>query len=548
MKHDEFDSRLLIERWINMNTEKIRKQIIEGKTSLGIEYGSTRIKAVLINDDTELIASGVYEWENELADGIWTHSNESIIRGLQQSYAALKKQVLEQYGLVLEKIGSIGVSAMMHGYLAFDGDGKLLVAFRTWRNTMTHDSAVKLTKLFGVNIPDRWSIAHLQYAVDCGEEHIDNLSFMTTLAGYVHYLLTGKKVLGIGDASGMFPIDSETGTYDKKMMRKFESLQENAAHSLCLSILLPKVLKAGENAGELTESGAWLLDTDGDLKPGVPFCPPEGDADTGMVATNSVKAGTGNVSAGTSVFSMIVLEKQLSKLYPEFDMITTPEGKPVAMVHCNNCTSDLDAWISVFGELLDKMNVKYKKADLFDKFYFAALENEDFSGVLSYNCFSGEPVLSLSEGRPMLLRLPNADFNLSSMAQSLIFSSFASLKIGMEKLAAEDVRISKLLGHGGLFKTKTVAQRLMASALDVPVAVMSSAGEGGAWGIAILASYMRNKKDGQSLGDYLENEVFASAKTVCEKPDKKYAEVFEKYLKAYKDCINLQRAAAECFR
>ena len=539
---------MLIERRINMNTEKIRKQIIEGKTSLGIEYGSTRIKAVLVSDDTELIASGVYEWENELVDGIWTHSNESIIRGLQRSYAELKKNVLEAYGLVLEKIGSIGISAMMHGYLAFDGDGKLLVPFRTWRNTMTHDSAVKLTKLFGVNIPDRWSIAHLQYAVDCGEEHIDSLSFMTTLAGYVHYLLTGKKVLGIGDASGMFPIDSETGTYDKKLMRKFESLQENAAHSLCLSIILPKVLKAGENAGSLTESGAWLLDTDGDLSPGIPFCPPEGDADTGMVATNSVKAGTGNVSAGTSVFSMVVLDKPLKNLYPEIDMITTPEGNPVAMVHCNNCTGDLDSWIGIFGELLDKMNVKYKKADLYDKFYFAALESEKFSGVLSYNCFSGEPILSLSEGRPMFLRLPDADFRLSTMAQSLIFSSFATLKIGMEKLDAEGVKMTKLLGHGGLFKTKTVAQRLMASALGVPVEVMSSAGEGGAWGIAILASYMRKKKDGQSLGDYLENEIFASAKTECEKPDKKYADIFEKYIKVYKDCADLQKTAAECFR
>ena len=371
---------------------------------------------------------------------------------------------------------------------------------------------------------------------------------MTTLAGYVHYLLTGKKVLGIGDASGMFPIDSETGYYDKKMMRKFESLQENAAHSLCLSIILPKVLKAGENAGSLTESGAWLLDTDGDLKPGIPFCPPEGDADTGMVATNSVEAGTGNVSAGTSVFSMVVLEKTLKNLYPEIDMIATPEGNPVAMVHGNNCTGDLDAWIGIFGELLDKMKVKYKKADLYDKFYFAALEPEKFSGVLSYNCFSGEPILSLSEGRPMFLRLPDADFNLSTMAQSLIFSSFATLKIGMEKLSTEGVKMTKFLGHGGLFKTRTVAQRLMASALGVPVEVMSSAGEGGAWGIAILAAYMRNKKDGQSLGDYLENEVFASAKTECEQPDQKYADIFEKYIKVYKDCADLQRSAAELFK
>ncbi|MBQ7638507.1 MAG: ATPase, partial [Clostridia bacterium] len=475
------------------------KDIIEqGRTSLGVEFGSTRIKAVLLADTGEMLASGNFDWENDLTDGIFTYPLEKVRLGLQTAYKALKSEVLSKYGLTLEKIGAIGISAMMHGYLAFDKNGDLLVPFRTWRNTITEEAADRLTRALGFNIPQRWSIAHLEQAVLNKEAHVKDIAFMTTLSGYVHLLLTGEKALGVGDASGMFPIDSETKDYNAKMLDVFDSLHEKDAFPWKIRDLLPRVLCAGENAGYLTQAGALLLDPEGDLKAGAPLCPPEGDAGTGMTATNSICVKTGNVSAGTSVFAMIVLEKELSKVYTEIDMVSTPDARPVAMVHCNNCTGDIDAYVRLFSGLLKEFGLDVKKSEIYDRFYNSALRAEkDCAGVVSYNLFSGEPLIGIKEGRPLLVRSRDANFTFENLCRSLVFSSFAALKAGMDILTEkENVSVEKLFGHGGLFKTEGVAQRLMAGALNVPVAVMTSAAEGGAWGIATLAQYMKNKEPG----------------------------------------------------
>ncbi|MBR5410803.1 MAG: ATPase [Clostridia bacterium] len=524
-----------------------KDRLLRGETSLGIEFGSTRIKAVLLDDDGNLLASGNHEWENTLDNGLWTYSDEAIRNGLRSAYAALKTDVKARYGVTLTTVGVIGISAMMHGYLAFDASDNLLAPFRTWRNTNTGEAAEKLSKELDFNIPLRWSVAHLEQTILNGEAHVKDIAFLTTLAGYIHYLLTGEKVLGVGDASGMFPIDSEKNDYDQKRVDKFNALHINDGFKWDLRGILPKVLAAGDAAGRLTESGARLIDPAGDLKAGVPFCPPEGDAGTGMTATDSIAARTGNISAGTSVFAMLVLEHPLSKVYPEIDMVTTPDGKPVAMVHCNNCTSDIDAWVRLFGEVLRIFGASVKKGELYDAFYAYAMHGEsDCGGVVSYNLLAGEPLLGLETGAPMVYRSPDAKFDFANVSRSLLFSSFAALRVGMEILTEkENVKIDKLLGHGGLFKTEKVAQSLIASALGIPVSVMPSASEGGAWGIAILAQYSRLRNKGETLDAYLENRVFSKIAVKTEHPVASDARGFNKYFEEYLRGLSAEKALAE---
>ncbi|HSD85528.1 MAG TPA: FGGY-family carbohydrate kinase, partial [Anaerolineae bacterium] len=467
-----------------------QQAIKSGKTALGIEFGSTRIKAVLIGEDHAPIASGSHEWENRYENGVWTYHLEDVWTGLQESYRNLSNEVLEKYNIPLQTIGVIGFSGMMHGYLPFDQDGNLLAPFRTWRNTITGPAAEKLTALFQFNIPQRWSIAHLCQAIVNKEPHVKDIHFQTTLAGYVHWKLTGQKALGIGEASGMFPIDSTTNDYDKRMIGLFNEWLAAEKIAWKLEDILPQVLVAGDAAGVLSEAGAKLLDPTGQLKAGIPLCPPEGDAGTGMVATNSVAERTGNVSAGTSVFAMIVLEKALSRLYPEIDMVTTPAGKPVAMVHSNNCTSDLNAWIELFHEFTGVLGVEVNQARLFEVLYQQALTGEaDAGGLLAYNYFSGEHITHLEEGRPLFVRTPESHFTLANFMRTHLFSSLGALRIGLDILfVREQVKIDQILGHGGFFKTKEVGQKIMAAAMNVSVSVMETAGEGGAWGIALLAS------------------------------------------------------------
>ena len=488
------------------------KSTIEtGKAILGIEFGSTRIKAVLIDPENHPIAQGSHTWENQLVDGLWTYSIEEIWYGLQDCYADLRANVKKQYDTEIETLAAIGVSAMMHGYMAFDKNEEILVPFRTWRNTNTGQAAAALSELFVYNIPLRWSISHLYQAILNNEKHVNEIDFLTTLAGYVHWQLTGEKVLGIGDASGMLPIDPATKNYSAEMVAKFDKLVAPKGYSWKLEDILPKVLNAGENAGCLTPEGVKRLDVSGNLKAGIPLCPPEGDAGTGMVATNAVKQRTGNVSAGTSSFSMIVLEKELSKPYEMIDMVTTPDGSLVAMVHCNNCTSDLNAWVNLFKEFQELQGQPVDMDDIYGKLYNHALTGHaDCGGLVSYNYFSGEHITGFEEGRPLFVRNPESNFNLANFMRVHLFTALGALKTGLDILLKEEnVQIDKLLGHGGLFKTKEVGQKLLAAAVNAPVSVMETAGEGGAWGIALLASYMMTKKDGESLAQFLDNRVFA---------------------------------------
>ena len=528
-----------------MNT--IPEAIESGKTVLGIEFGSTRIKAVLIGEDHAPIASGGHSWENQYEDGIWTYSLESVWKGLQESYRELYNDVLQQYGTSLQQIGAIGFSGMMHGYLPFDKDGILLAPFRTWRNNITGQAVGELTELFQFNIPQRWSIAHLYQAILNTESHVRDISFLTTLAGYVHWKLTGQKVMGIGEASGMFPIDSRTNNYDERMLEQFNDLLEAGTVPWKLQDILPQVLSAGEAAGNLTEEGAKLLDPTGKLQAGIPLCPPEGDAGTGMVATNSVAERTGNVSAGTSVFAMIVLEKALSKVYPEIDMVTTPAGSPVAMVHSNNCTSDLNAWIGLFREFSDKLGVEISESGLFEMLYQTALEGDpDGSGLLVYPYLSGEHITHFEQGRPLFVRKPESIFTLSNFMRTHLFASLGALRIGLDILFnQEQVTIDQVLGHGGFFKTPEVGQKMMAAAMNVPVAVMETAGEGGAWGIALLAAYMLNKAADERLEGYLADRVFAGegGKTVA--PDPVDVAGFAAFMERYKKGLVVERAAVD---
>ena len=522
------------------------EQIKNGKAVIGIEFGSTRIKAVLIGEDHAPLAAGIYDWQNELLDGVWTYPLEKVKIGLQECFAGLMKNVEEKYGVKLETAAGIGISAMMHGYLAFDENDQQLVPFRTWRNTMTEEAADRLTEAFSFNIPQRWSIAHLYQAVLNDEPHIGRLAFMTTLAGYVHYLLTGRKVIGAGDASGIFPIAPGTCNYDVSMLAKFDELAAGTELRKTLTDLLPAIISAGECAGNLTEEGARLLDPTGTFSPGVPFCPPEGDAQTGMAATNSITPRTGNVSAGTSIFSMIVLEENLSAVHREIDIVTTPCGAPVAMVHCNSCTSDLDAWFGMFGGLLREFGVDIPKGRLYDTIYSLAAEGSpDCDGIISYNYYAGEPVTGIKEGRPMLMRSPDSAFNIRNLARSLVYSCVASLKAGMDILTEQEhVKLDRIYAHGGFFKTPRPSQNFLAAALGADVTLMQTAGEGGAWGIALLAAYMVRKNIGESLEQYLSGRVFADMKESTVAPDKEDTEGINKYMQKYLSGISAVKAAA----
>lgn len=513
------------------------------KTFLGIELGSTRIKAVLINEDHIPIASGSFEWENKYENGFWTYSTNDIHTGVKACYADLKRDVKEKFGTVITELGAIGISGMMHGYLPFDKSGNLLTPFRTWRNTTTGKAAEELTNAFSFNVPQRWSISHLYQAILDNEEHIDSIAYITTLAGYIHRLLTDENVLGIGEASGMFPIDSNTLSYDEKMIKSFETLSKSHNFKQNIRDLLPKILVAGEYAGRLTERGASFLDEGGDLRSGILFAPPEGDAGTGMVATNSVALHTGNVSAGTSDFAMIVTDKKLG-VHREIDMVTTPAGLPVAMVHCNNCTSDINAWVNVFAEFSRDLGVNIEKGELYTLLFKKALEGDlDAGGLLSYNYISGEGVTDLDEGRPIFAREINANFSLANFMRMHLMSALATLKIGLDILAKEGVEIEKLYGHGGYFKTPEVGQRLLSAASASPVSLMESAGEGGPYGMALLAAFTATKKEGESLEEYLEKRVFKNARSLTLTATDDEIAGFEKFLERYKKGLDIEKCA-----
>lgn len=522
-----------------------KSTIQQGKAILGIEFGSTRIKAVLIDENNKPIAQGSHEWENQLDKGLWTYSTEAIWYGLQDCYADLRANVRKEYDIEIETLAAIGISAMMHGYMPFDKNGEILTPFRTWRNTNTGKAAAELSELFVYNIPLRWSISHLYQAILDGEDHVKDITYLTTLAGYIHWRLTGEKVLGVGDASGMLPIDPATKDYSATMVEKFDTLIEPKGYPWKLLDIMPKVLDAGTDAGTLTPEGARRLDVSGHLKAGVPFCPPEGDAGTGMVATNAVLQRTGNVSAGTSSFSMIVLEKELSQPYEMIDMVTTPDGSLVAMVHCNNCTSDLNAWVNIFKEFEELMGIEVDMTQLFGKLYNAALSGApDCGGLLSYNYFSGEPVTGLPEGRPLFVRSATDKFSLANFMRANLYASVGVLKIGNDILFnKEKVEVDRITGHGGLFKTPGVGQRILAAALNSPISVMETAGEGGAWGIALLAAYLVNNDRKQSLAGWLNDKVFLGDAGTEIAPTPEDVEGFNTYIENYKRGLAIEQAA-----
>ena len=524
------------------------KSTIEaGKAILGIELGSTRIKAVLIDQENKPIAQGSHTWENQLVDGLWTYSIEAIWSGLQDCYADLRTNVKNAYGIEIETLAAIGVSAMMHGYMPFNKKEEILVPFRTWRNTNTGRAAAALSELFVYNIPLRWSISHLYQAILDNEAHVNKIDFLTTLAGYVHWQITGEKVLGIGDASGMLPIDPTTHNYSAEMVAKFNKLIAPKEYNWKLEDILPKVLSAGENAGVLTPEGSKKLDASGHLKAGIPVCPPEGDAGTGMIATNAVKQRTGNVSAGTSSFSMIVLEKELSKPYEMIDMVTTPDGSLVAMVHCNNCTSDLNAWVNLFKEYQELLGIPVDMDEIYSKLYNIALTGDtDCGGLLSYNYISGEPVTGLADGRPLFVRSANDKFNLANFMRTHLYASVGVLKIGNDILFNEEkIKVDRITGHGGLFRTKGVGQRILAAAINSPISVMETAGEGGAWGIALLGSYLVNNEKKQSLTDFLDESVFVGDAGIEVSPTPEDVAGFNAYIENYKAGLPIEEAAVK---
>ena len=522
------------------------KELIQsGKAVLGIEFGSTRIKGVLIDENFKPIAQGSHEWENQLVDGLWTYSDEAIWAGLQDCYADLRSNVLKEYGCEIENLAGIGISAMMHGYLPFDKDGRMLAPFRTWRNTNTGAAAAELSRLFNFNIPLRWSISHIYQAILNGESHVKDIDYLTTLAGYIHWALTGEKVLGVGDASGMLPIDSTTCTYDAAMVEKFDNLIAPRGFGWKLLDILPKSVPAGADAGRLTAEGAAKLDVSGHLKPGAPMCPPEGDAGTGMVATNAVRQRTGNVSAGTSSFSMIVLEKELSKPYEVIDMVTTPDGSPVAMVHCNNCTSDLNGWVGLFREYQELMGFPVDMNAIFTKLFETAGRGDaDCGGLLSYNYVSGEPVTGFADGRPLFVRSANDRFNLSNFMRSVLYATVGVLKVGNDVLFNEEkVKVDRITGHGGLFKSTDVGQKILAAALNSPISVMETAGEGGAWGIALLAAFMASGS--KDLAGWLDEVVFAGNAGESVSPTPEDVAGFNAYMANYKACLDVEAAAVK---
>lgn len=528
-----------------MEQGAITQAISSGKTALGIEFGSTKIKAVLLTEDFMQVASGSHDWESSYENGLWTYPLDAVWDGLQDCYRKLADDVRNQYGLELTKIGCIGVSAMMHGYLPFDRNGKLLVPFRTWQNTSTGAASTELSELFQFNIPQRWSIAHLYQAILNKEDHVKDIAFLTTLAGYVHWQLTDQKVLGIDDASGMFPIDSSNNDYSADMLTEFDQ-KISSRYSWKLKKLLPRVLLAGENAGTLTESGAKKLDPSGKLQVGIPFCPPEGDAGTGMVATNSIAMRTGNVSAGTSIFSMVVLERPLVHHYPEIDMVTTPTGMPVAMVHCNNCTNDMNTWADLLNEFADMMGMSAGLDQIYPKFYQKALEGDpDCGGLLLYNYLAGEPIAGITEGRPMLIRSPGSHFTLANFCRVNLYATLATLKIGMDLLGDEKVTLDRLTGHGGLFRHAGAGAKFLAAALDTPVYTMQTAAVGGPYGMALLAAYTLEKTGSETLDDFLANRVFAGTKVSITQPDAVDVKGFQTYLDHYKAGLDVENAASK---
>lgn len=533
--------------WREYLMGNVKKLIESGKAVLGIEFGSTRIKAVLVDEKNQPVALGGHDWENQLVDGIWTYSLDAVWAGVQDCYKSLVEDVKKQYGVSVNRYAAIGFSGMMHGYMAFDKEDNLLVPFRTWRNTITGQASEELSELFGFHIPQRWSIAHLYQAILNKEEHVSDVVFFTTLAGYIHWKLSGRKVLGVGEASGMFPIDIATKQFNQNMIAQFDALTEPKELGWKLGDILPEVLVAGENAGALTEEGAKLLDPTGALQAGIPMCPPEGDAGTGMAATNSVARRTGNVSAGTSIFGMAVLENDLSKPYEELDIVTTPGGDAVAMVHCNNCSSDLNAWVGIFKEFAESYGMEVDMGKLFGVLFNKSLEGDkDCGDVLAYNYYSGEHITGFDEGRPLLVRKPDSRFHLANFMRANLYTTMGALKVGFDILAKQEgVTLDKLQGHGGLFKTKGVAQSYLAAATNTPVSVMETAGEGGAWGMALLASYMVRKEEGEDLGAYLEKKVFGESEAYVLEPDAADVAGFEKFMERYNEGLAVERAAVE---
>lgn len=527
--------------------EIVKKAIQNGKTALGIELGSTRIKSVLVDENNVVIASGSHMWENSYINGVWTYNVEEIWNSVQASYQNMSENVKKQYGITLQTIGAIGFSGMMHGYMAFDKEGELLVPFRTWRNNITEQASKELTERFNYPIPQRWSIAHLYQAILNREDHVGDIRFLTTVAGYVHWKLTGHRVLGIGEASGIFPIDLNSKKYNQSMIDQFNELNASKDYTWKLEEILPNVLVAGEYAGELTKKGAKLLDISGELQAGIPLCPPEGDAGTGMIATNSIVKRTGNVSAGTSAFAMVVLEKELSKVYHEIDLVTTPTGNLVAMAHSNNCSSDLNAWIGLFEEFSNLMGMEVSKNDLYDILFKEALKADpDGGGLLSYGYFSGEHMTYFEEGRPLFVRSSDSNFNLANFMRTHLFTAFSAMRIGMDILLNEEkVKLDEVLGHGGIFNTEGVGQEVLAAAFNVPVSTMENAGEGGAWGISLLGSYMINKKENETLEDYLNEKVFPNQSVKTISPNTKNVEGFKKFMERYKAGLLIERAAID---
>lgn len=512
---------------------------------LGLELGSTRIKAVLIDESHQCVASGDYHWENRLENGVWTYPLEEAVAGIRSCYGALREDVQHKYGIRLTRVAAIGISGMMHGYLVFDKAGNQLAPFRTWRNSITAPAAEELTALFGFNIPQRWSIAHLYQAILNGEAHIPQIARITTLSGYIHHLLTGKHVMGAGEASGMFPYDDAAGGFDAARMAQFDRLVSCRKLPWKLADILPQVLSVGSEAGILTESGAALLDETGALEPGIPLCPPEGDAGTGMVATGAVLPRTGSVSAGTSAFSMQVLERPLKGHYPEIDVVVTPAGRSVAMTHTNTCTSEIDAWVHLIADAAKAMGWNVDMNELYTTLYRKALEGEpDCGGIISFNYFTAEPLTQTAQGRPMVLRLPDSPMTIANFMRSQLYGAIATLKFGMDLLAEkEQVETDRLLGHGGFFKTPGVGQQILADMLNIPITAMTTAGEGGPWGMALLAAYMCRKDNGESMEDYLINRVFSHAQSTCLHPDPAGVAGFQSYLKRYKACLPAQHAA-----
>lgn len=529
---------------------KTKDLIISGKTALGIELGSTRIKGVLIDFSGNVLATGIHDWENSFINGIWTYSLEEIHQGIRACYSDLRKSVEEKYGVTLSVIGSIGVSTMMHGYIALDAEGNQLAPFQTWRNTNTQQAADELTELFNYNIPLRWTVAHLYQRILDKEPHVKAIDYVSTLSGYIHWKLTGKRVIGIGDAAGMFPIDSATLDYNAGMTEKFNRLVEKYGFSWKVQDIMPKILVAGEEAGTLTREGAALLDETGNLKEGIVLCPPEGDAGTGMTATNSVAPRTGNVSAGTSTFAMIVLEKQLSKVYREIDMVATPAGFPCAMSHANNGTSDLNAWVSLFGEFSELMGIHTNTGELFEKLYTNSLNGDpDCGGLLAYGYYSGENITMLNEGRLAFLRTAESRFNLANFMKVHLYTSLGAVKVGLDILMKDEgVKVDRIMGHGGFFKTKGVGQRYLAASVNAPVTVMDTASEGGAWGIALLAAYLADKADGEKLEDFLNNRIFKTMSGMTIEPKQEEVAGFEVFMEHYRDGLAIEKAAIENMR